>query len=74
MLTMIRIRSQTGRLDHFEGGPYDNITHVLYQERIDGKENVGIEIWSSPGRTKVRLFRVGRRFSRFRRGSDGIVG
>ncbi|ORY82383.1 family 38 glycoside hydrolase [Leucosporidium creatinivorum] len=42
-----------GRLDQFEGGAYKNIRDVLYRQREDGKEWVGLEVWSSPGREKT---------------------
>ncbi|SCV71207.1 BQ2448_2795 [Microbotryum intermedium] len=42
-----------GRLEHFEGGPYNNIHSVLYEHRIDDPEHIQIESWSSPGRTKT---------------------
>ncbi|GAA6008699.1 hypothetical protein JCM10207_001690 [Rhodosporidiobolus poonsookiae] len=42
-----------GRLDQFEGGNFPNITDVLFEHRIDGAENVKLEVWSCPGRTKV---------------------
>lgn len=50
--TLYRI---AGRLDQFDGGPYKNITDVLYTHREDGHEFVKLELWSSPGREKVRL-------------------
>ncbi|GAA5976513.1 hypothetical protein JCM11641_001325 [Rhodosporidiobolus odoratus] len=42
-----------GRLNQFEGGPFPNITDVLFEGRIDGDENVKMEVWSCPGREKV---------------------
>lgn len=44
-----------GRLDQFEGGNFPNITNVLFKHRLDDKEHVSLEYWSSPGRDKARL-------------------
>ncbi|GAA6040668.1 hypothetical protein JCM8097_000867 [Rhodosporidiobolus ruineniae] len=42
-----------GRLDQFEGGSFANIRDVLFEHRIDGSDNVKLEVWSCPGREKV---------------------
>ena len=41
----------TGRLDQFES----RISEVLFEHRIDDKEHVQLELWSSPGKEKVSL-------------------
>ncbi|GAA5929068.1 alpha-mannosidase [Sporobolomyces koalae] len=38
-----------GRLDQFEG----KISEVLFEHRIDDREHVQIELWSSPGKEKT---------------------
>ncbi|GAA5834834.1 hypothetical protein JCM9279_007122 [Rhodotorula babjevae] len=42
-----------GRLDQFEGGNFANITSVLFKHRLDDKDHVSLEYWSSPGREKT---------------------
>ncbi|BGP38279.1 Glycoside hydrolase, 38 vacuolar alpha mannosidase [Rhodotorula kratochvilovae] len=42
-----------GRLDQFEGGNFPNITQVLFEHRVDDKEHVTLEYWSSPGKEKA---------------------
>lgn len=46
-----------GRLDRFEGGEYAgiNLTSALYEARTDSSDHISLEVWSSPGRTKVSV-------------------
>ena len=42
---------RTGRLDQFES----RISEVLFEHRLDDKEHVQLELWSCPGKEKVRI-------------------
>ncbi|GAA5840618.1 hypothetical protein JCM11251_004169 [Rhodosporidiobolus azoricus] len=42
-----------GRLDQFESSKYPSIRDILFEARVDAPENVKIEAWSCPGRTRV---------------------
>lgn len=43
-----------GRIDSFIGGQYggENLSALLYAQRIDDSEHVKLEVWSAPGLTK----------------------
>ncbi|KIY67661.1 glycoside hydrolase family 38 protein [Cylindrobasidium torrendii FP15055 ss-10] len=43
-----------GRLGTFQGGHYadENISALLYHHRIDNSENIKLEVWSAPDRSK----------------------
>lgn len=48
------------RLDQFEGGSYSsiNLTSALFEERVDGEENIKLEVWDAPGMTKATFEEV----------------